>query len=376
MPDNRNLSEKFFSERELRVELPPDKDEKTDSAQEWFDAVSKVLDTLPIYEHDNFGHAFPRRQEKKGETHVWFYRGQKDIKFAFTSKMYRFLFESVKTKIGDLDINDLENYMSSAEKKLLSEVGEWGIGLHLTGLERLSLLQHYGAPTRLLDVSTDWKVALFFATEEADRHDGRLFLIRICPDRWLEFPKAVECPSSLVWGEFQKNFGSREDKETQPAWTNEVWPVLTPFSDPRMISQKGYFLVGGIPSHVISKSLRTSKCNKCKKKLCSCPDAADYSDALSETLNSKETRELTSLTVHFGSKLKKLNQIETLSKQEWSCIGYSILVPGSLKEGIRGILRSHGIHKESIYPNLSDKSEEFEEVVRKEMRQASENKIE
>ena len=44
--------------------------------------------------------------------------------------------------------------------------------------EKLSKMQHYGVPTRLLDVTTNALVALYFACENNFREDGAVFLIR------------------------------------------------------------------------------------------------------------------------------------------------------------------------------------------------------
>ena len=40
--------------------------------------------------------------------------------------------------------------------------------------EALAILQHFGAPTSLIDFSADWRVALYFACEKASKEAGRI----------------------------------------------------------------------------------------------------------------------------------------------------------------------------------------------------------
>lgn len=50
--------------------------------------------------------------------------------------------------------------------------------------EKLFYAQHYGLPTRMLDVTSNWKIALWFACEEflkcnGENHDGELILMNV-----------------------------------------------------------------------------------------------------------------------------------------------------------------------------------------------------
>lgn len=72
--------------------------------------------------------------------------------------------------------------MRIAERATLMRAHDWGIGIHPTGIEVdhqvLAALQHHGAPTRLMDVTTNPWVALWFACETAGTDDGVLFGVR------------------------------------------------------------------------------------------------------------------------------------------------------------------------------------------------------
>ncbi|MBW6412295.1 FRG domain-containing protein [Schaalia sp. ORNL0103] len=49
------------------------------------------------------------------------------------------------------------------------------------------MLQHHGSPTRLIDVTSDWKIALYFACESDNDVDGRIFLIKTNIFNWKLF---------------------------------------------------------------------------------------------------------------------------------------------------------------------------------------------
>lgn len=77
---------------------------------------------------------------------------------------------------GNCDIsifNEERNILDLAKMKL-PDVFKEG----MTPMETLALAQHYGLPTRLLDVSENALVALFFACEEKSDTDGEIFVFK------------------------------------------------------------------------------------------------------------------------------------------------------------------------------------------------------
>lgn len=254
--------------------------------------------------------------------------------------------------------------MVEAEVSLLKAAKKNGIGRGLSALETLTLLQHHGSPTRLLDVTSDWKVALFFACENLDGKDGRVFLINVPATRWQRFPRAKgkgnesDC---LVWRNYAKNFPKGEGVAESYSWLSGVWPVLLPFSDPRMIAQRGFFLVGGVPSLKGEGYLYTSECERCNEKVCVC--GAHKYGSKSSYLLTAELRAITSLSIRFGADIKSLPDVKTATFGKWTAIGYSIRVPGAFKPYLREILRGQEVHEDSIYPPLRETSRLFEFIV-------------
>lgn len=69
-----------------------------------------------------------------------------------------------------------------------------------TMFDRLVRAQHYGLPTRLLDVSVNPLIALYFATEEiGEIVDGRIFTLNVPPSRRKYYDSdAVSCIANLA----------------------------------------------------------------------------------------------------------------------------------------------------------------------------------
>lgn len=88
MRDERFI-EKFFTERELIVKFDDTSDSDEKNAQAWYKAVEQTMNTLPIYQHDNVGQPLNNSsmsqngEQSKTDSSAWFFRGQKDVKFAF-----------------------------------------------------------------------------------------------------------------------------------------------------------------------------------------------------------------------------------------------------------------------------------------------------
>src|SRR5579862_946049 len=135
-----------------------------------------------------------------------------------------------------------EAQLRASETAVIREARDWGLDWHdsegrLEVLELLAALQHFGIPTRLLDFTFNPLVAFWFATENLDDRDGRVFAIDIS-DRLIS----------------QEDAGAREPWwfNTPPGaatdWSTQAWIWRPPPLEARIVRQDGCFLMGGIPS--------------------------------------------------------------------------------------------------------------------------------
>jgi hypothetical protein len=116
-----------------------------------------------------------------GQNRQFAWRGVVDATFALHSSLYRRLLWKLQAE-GITEPPD-EAALERAEGDILAETHRWG--LHngpqgrLSVLNELAALQHFGAPTRLVDVTLNAYIGLWFAVEKDDDRDGRLFAIDI-----------------------------------------------------------------------------------------------------------------------------------------------------------------------------------------------------
>lgn len=94
--------------------------------------------------------------------------------------------------------------------------------------ELLAALQHYGVPTRMLDFTFNPLIALWFAVEDHDQTDGRVFAIDIS-NRLIARERAA-LPDPWWWD---------ESPNVDTPWTTESWIWRPPPLEPRIVRQEG-----------------------------------------------------------------------------------------------------------------------------------------
>jgi FRG domain len=179
---------------------------------------------------------------KAGRTIAW--RGSVRADWPLHSSLYRRLYWSSPNPAPE------EPAVRKEEERLLTSVHRWG--LHngsrgrLSVLEQLATLQHFGAPTRLIDVSMNAYVGLWFAVEEVWRNgeradedsDGRLFAIDVSRRLINETDDERRWEDELhrPW----KGLDARDWQGKTRAWR-------PPPFEARIAAQHGAFLFGGVP---------------------------------------------------------------------------------------------------------------------------------
>lgn len=180
-----------------------------------------------------------------GRDLVW--RGVKQADWGIMSSLYRVL-----RKLHDRPPTEEE--MNAAEQRTLDLARkDWRFD-DMPALELLAHLQHYGAPTRLLDVSLNPLIALWFAVErrEDDQHvDARVFafvtgkqFISLNP-RW--------SGRYLRW--HQQEYRSERGRLANDWGTGRkrrVW--RPPAYNARISAQNGAFIIDGVPLEDASRA--------------------------------------------------------------------------------------------------------------------------
>jgi hypothetical protein len=177
------------------------------------------------------------------------WRGQVDASWALHSSLYRRL---CLTNSITADEDDL----LAQETRILTELHRWGLHsppLHgrLSVLHQLAMLQHYGSPTRLIDITFNAWVAAWFAVEQKwcnaeavhEDKDARLFAIDVT-DRLINEKQTYrgwEDHFSRPW---------KPEKFDKKEWTTSVFAWKPPAIDARIFAQNGGFLLGGVPASV------------------------------------------------------------------------------------------------------------------------------
>jgi hypothetical protein len=177
----------------------------------------------------------------------WAFRGQPDARWHLQSSLSRYLLAYVadrsewqarEARAIRIFRRKAHNYLANPE--LLND-----------DLRCLSLMQHHGAPTRLLDFTKSPFVAAFFALERTTT-DAAIFALNT-PALWRNSARPKTAPSLTrdeldprVKGNLERYFLSNEN---EVIWFGEPSEM-----DGRLIAQSGTFVVPGVidrPLHAI-----------------------------------------------------------------------------------------------------------------------------
>jgi hypothetical protein len=184
-----------------------------------------------------------------GRLFAW--RGLVNASWPLHSSLYRRL---AWTTSGTPKEDDLQ----AKEGEILADVHRWGLHTvdrgRLSVMSQLAVLQHYGAPTRLIDITFNPLIGLWFAVEQQwengatknDDVDGRLFAIDVT-DRLIN-----EGPLRRWEDDVHRPWVKRDDDDLDGEvirdWSIYAYAWRPPRLDHRIAAQNGGFLLGGVPS--------------------------------------------------------------------------------------------------------------------------------
>lgn len=179
-------------------------------------------------------------------TYAW--RGQNDSSWEFSASLFR----QIRSECEEVT----EEKVRDRECEILHEARRWGLGRDLgpsaTDMHMLSVLQHHGVPTRLIDVTANPMTALWFATEEhkpekdikVRRTPGVLFAIDVTKTDWHEtfqYGKQSVKPGANPLSAFY------EQALEESAHKGQMFRVFPALPDERMKAQEGFFLGSAVP---------------------------------------------------------------------------------------------------------------------------------
>lgn len=174
----------------------------------------------------------------------WIFRGQSDSSWVLASSLYR-AFEDAQA-IYSLGRGREKILNRVKHEKVMIERFKCHAHLYLNHLPQqadllswLSLMQHYGAPTRLLDFTFSPFVALYFALEGGVR-DAVIYCIN---------HKAILSDDNEYFGDNRLDVYSRMLEPQAPEDEPCLFAFEPTFSNQRLLAQQGLFVAANTLKH-------------------------------------------------------------------------------------------------------------------------------
>ena len=223
----------------------------------------------------------------------YFFRGQADAKWGLKTSLERrysiYCKESLESGTKEHNIrNDERMFFSNAFSKALEYKEEYAaiqtfrrlssLPENLSSIEILARMQQYGAATRLLDITTSFLIALFFALEEYGEQDRAVWifnssyfykhsnLIRDAVHFDLEeekreaFTKLMSDKDKIYTSSIKEANKYIDNPPTGKGNSISIIPLEITGNNPRLIAQNGAFL---FPTN-IKKSFEEHLCSMLK----------------------------------------------------------------------------------------------------------------
>jgi hypothetical protein len=208
-----------------------------------YDELVRVIDTVF------------KKWSSRSKVFAW--RGQVNADWPLYSSLYRRLALTQPRSLPQ------ESNLYRQEDQILINVHRWGLHVSPTGgrfsaLRQLATLQHYGAPTRLIDVTFNPWIAAWFAVEKkwdngTEVHatsDSRLFAVDVTGRLINENATYRPWEDDLTrpWPRKPARSTSSTTKQEYQIWCSQVFGWRPPHFDTRIAAQNGGFIFGGVPT--------------------------------------------------------------------------------------------------------------------------------
>jgi hypothetical protein len=167
----------------------------------------------------------------------WVFRGtQKEYDYELIPSIDRDPFDKITDRKLKIEFERESIEVFRATVKLISKEDERK--LLLDNIPTLMMMQHYGAPTRLLDWSFSPYSAAYFAVCDKDNDDGLIWAFdqtkfnELADQKWKDFPEMIE-------GGFKHNLSPAFNENYLGKWC--VCQFLLKKKFPRILAQDGLF---------------------------------------------------------------------------------------------------------------------------------------